>query len=102
MVWSREHLKYLAQTKQTPRYPITSTHSYTLEMLRNFNRPDTPILARQLMNFHTVTVRAYIRQRTDELGWLCGTVVERRFEPPFRVLRGNVHGSSMAQWKARC
>jgi len=24
-----------------------------------------------------------------------------RFEPPFRGLRGNVHGSSMARWKAR-
>jgi len=23
------------------------------------------------------------------------------FEPPFRGLRGNVHGSSMARWKAR-
>jgi len=23
-----------------------------------------------------------------------------RFEPPFRGLRGNVHGSSMARWKA--
>jgi len=25
-----------------------------------------------------------------------------RFEPPFGGLRGNVHGSSMARWKARC
>ena len=25
-----------------------------------------------------------------------------RFEPPFGGLRGNVHGSSMACWKARC
>jgi len=25
-----------------------------------------------------------------------------RFEPPYGGLRGNVHGSSMAQWKARC
>ena len=25
-----------------------------------------------------------------------------RFEPPFGGLRGNVHGSSMAHWKARC
>jgi len=25
-----------------------------------------------------------------------------RFEPPFEGLRGNVHGSSMARWKARC
>ena len=24
-----------------------------------------------------------------------------RFEPPFGGLRGNVHGSSMARWKAR-
>jgi len=24
-----------------------------------------------------------------------------RFEPPFGVLRGNVHGSSMDRWKAR-
>jgi len=24
------------------------------------------------------------------------------FEPPYAGLRGNVHGSSMAQWKARC
>jgi len=24
-----------------------------------------------------------------------------RFEPPFWGLRGNVHGSSMARWKAR-
>jgi len=24
-----------------------------------------------------------------------------RFEPPFGVIRGNVHGSSMASWKAR-
>ena len=24
------------------------------------------------------------------------------FEPPFRGLRGNVHGSSMARWKAQC
>jgi len=25
-----------------------------------------------------------------------------RFEPPFGGLMGNVHGSSMARWKARC
>jgi len=25
-----------------------------------------------------------------------------RFEPPFGGLRGNVHGSSMVRWKARC
>jgi len=25
-----------------------------------------------------------------------------RFEPPFGVLRGNVHRSSMARWKVRC
>jgi len=25
-----------------------------------------------------------------------------RFEPAFGVLRGNVKGSSMARWKARC
>jgi len=25
-----------------------------------------------------------------------------RFEPPFRGLRSNVQGSSMARWKARC
>ena len=25
-----------------------------------------------------------------------------RFEPPFGGLRGNVHGSSMARWKASC
>ena len=25
-----------------------------------------------------------------------------RFDPPFGGLRGNVHGSSMAHWKARC
>ena len=25
-----------------------------------------------------------------------------RFEPPFGGLRGNVHGSSMARWNARC
>ena len=25
-----------------------------------------------------------------------------RFEPPSRGLRGNVHGSAMARWKARC
>ena len=25
-----------------------------------------------------------------------------RFEPPFGGLRSNVHGSSMARWKARC
>ena len=25
-----------------------------------------------------------------------------RFEPPFGGLRGNVHGTSMAQWQARC
>jgi len=25
-----------------------------------------------------------------------------RFEPPFGGLRGNVHGSSMARWKAHC
>jgi len=24
------------------------------------------------------------------------------FEPPFGGLKGNVHGSSMARWKARC
>ena len=24
-----------------------------------------------------------------------------RFEPPFGGLRGNIHGSSMARWKAR-
>jgi len=25
-----------------------------------------------------------------------------RFEPSFGGLKGNVHGSSMARWKARC
>jgi len=25
-----------------------------------------------------------------------------RFEPPFRGLRGNAQGSSMARWKAHC
>jgi len=27
---------------------------------------------------------------------------KNRFEPPFGVLWNNVHGSSMAHWKARC
>jgi len=28
-------------------------------------------------------------------------IAKLRFVPPFGALRGNVHGSSMARWKAR-
>jgi len=28
-------------------------------------------------------------------------IANSRFVPPFRGLRGDVHGSSMARWKAR-
>jgi len=30
-----------------------------------------------------------------------GKIAKLRFLPPFGGLRGNVHGSSMARWKAR-
>jgi len=30
-----------------------------------------------------------------------GKIAKSRFVPPFEGVRGNVHGSSMARWKAR-
>ena len=37
----------------------------------------------------------------DRIWILLAKTAKSRFVPPFGGLRGNVHGSSMARWKAR-
>jgi len=51
-------------------------------------------------SFHTKKLCSRLFSRKVEIYW--HKQQYRVFVPPFGGLRGNVHGSSMARWKARC
>jgi len=51
-------------------------------------------------SFHTKKLCSRLLSRKVEFYWHKQRY--RVFVPPFGGLRGNVHGSSMARWKARC
>jgi len=60
---------------------------------------DTKMMWLQLRRWklsHEETLLHYFRQKLKFIG----KIAKLRFVPPFWRLRGNVHGSSMARWKA--